>query len=84
MRVDHAELKSEIQVEQVQGVFEYPQASSCEDANIIGSRQAPVHLTTVIEFVYLYILIMIFGCALCYRSWIDTLVALRQLFAQPL
>jgi hypothetical protein len=35
-----------------------------------------MHQTTVLEFVYLYILIMIFGCALGYRSWIDTLVAL--------
>jgi hypothetical protein len=36
-----------------------------------------VHLTTILEFVYLYILIMILDCALGCRSWIDTLVALR-------
>jgi hypothetical protein len=35
MRVDHAELTLEIQVEQVQGVFGGQQASSCENANII-------------------------------------------------
>jgi hypothetical protein len=35
IRVDHAELKTEIQVEQVQWVFRGPQASSCEDANIV-------------------------------------------------
>jgi hypothetical protein len=34
IQVDHAEPKTEIQVEQVQWVFGGPQASSCEDANI--------------------------------------------------
>jgi hypothetical protein len=44
---------------------------------LLRSRQASVHLTTILEFVYLYILIMILDCALGCRSWIDTLVALR-------
>jgi hypothetical protein len=35
IRVDHAEPKSEIQAEQVQREFGGPQASSCEDANIV-------------------------------------------------
>jgi hypothetical protein len=35
IRIDQAEPKSEIQAEQVQGVFRGPQASSCEDANIV-------------------------------------------------
>jgi hypothetical protein len=40
-----------------------------------------VHLTIILEFILaFYILIMILGCALGYRSWCDTLVALRQLF----
>jgi hypothetical protein len=30
-------------------------------------------------FSYIYIIIMILGCALGYRSWIDTLVALELL-----
>jgi hypothetical protein len=30
-----------------------------------------------LSFVYIYILIMILGCALGYRSWMDALVALR-------
>jgi hypothetical protein len=39
-----------------------------------------VHLTTILEFILsYYILIMILGCALDYRSWLDTLVALQQL-----
>jgi hypothetical protein len=39
-----------------------------------------VHLTIILEFILsCYILIMIIGCALGYRSWLDTLVALRQL-----
>jgi hypothetical protein len=33
----------EVQAEQVQWVFVGPQASSYEDANIVRSRQAPVH-----------------------------------------
>jgi hypothetical protein len=48
------------------------------------ARQAPVHLTTILEFILSFILIMILGCALGYRSWIDTLVALRQLFGLSL
>jgi hypothetical protein len=36
-----------------------------------------MHLTTIFEFVYKFILNMILGCALGYRSWIDTIVALR-------
>jgi hypothetical protein len=36
-----------------------------------------MHLTTILELFYLYTLVMILGCALGYRSWIDALVALR-------
>jgi hypothetical protein len=35
MRVDHMKLKSEFQAEQVQWMFGGPQASSCEDTNIV-------------------------------------------------
>jgi hypothetical protein len=49
--LDHTEPKMEVQVEQVQCVFKDPQASSCEDANIVGSRKALVHYTTIIDFV---------------------------------
>jgi hypothetical protein len=38
-----------------------------------------VHRTLSLSFVYNYILFMIFNFALCCRSWIDTLVALRFL-----
>jgi hypothetical protein len=38
-----------------------------------------VYLTTVLEFFYLYILIMILDCALGCKSSINTLVALRLL-----
>jgi hypothetical protein len=64
------EPKIEIQAGQVQGAFGGPQATSVVDANIaFGSRQAPVHLTTTLEFMLsFYILIMILGCALGYRS----------------
>jgi hypothetical protein len=39
--LDHAEPKSEIQAEQVQGVFGGPQASSCGEANIVGIKASP-------------------------------------------
>jgi hypothetical protein len=45
--MDHVELKMKIQVQQVQGVFGGPQASSCENANIVvikASPSAPNHL----------------------------------------
>jgi hypothetical protein len=41
IRVDHMELESEIQEEQVQWVFEGPQASSFEDANIVWIKASP-------------------------------------------
>jgi hypothetical protein len=39
--IDHVEPKSEIQAKQVQGVFGGPQASSCEDANIVVIKASP-------------------------------------------
>jgi hypothetical protein len=50
MRIDNAEPKSEFQVEQVQWAFGGPQASSCEEANIVRSRQALMHLTMLLVF----------------------------------
>jgi hypothetical protein len=41
IRVYHAEPKTEIQAEQVPGVFGGPQASSCEDANIVVIKASP-------------------------------------------
>jgi hypothetical protein len=41
IRVDHAEPKTEIQAEQVHGVFRDPQASNCEDGNIVVSQASP-------------------------------------------
>jgi hypothetical protein len=41
MRVDHAELKSEIQVVQVQWRLGGPQAPSCEDANLVLNQGKP-------------------------------------------
>jgi hypothetical protein len=42
------EPKTEIQVEQVQWVFGGPQASNCEDANIVVIKVSPVHPTKVV------------------------------------
>jgi hypothetical protein len=50
MQIDHAEPKMKIRAEQVQKEYGGPRASSYEDTNIVGSRQAPVHLTTMLEF----------------------------------
>jgi hypothetical protein len=43
IRVDHAEPKTEIQVEKVQWEFRGPQVSSCEDANIFVIKASPAH-----------------------------------------
>jgi hypothetical protein len=68
MQVDHAEPKTEILVDQVQWVFGGQQESSYEDANIVVFKATPVHLTTILSFVYNFILIMILTCALSCRS----------------
>jgi hypothetical protein len=39
--VDHAKLKLEFQVEQVQWVFGDPHALSCDDANIVVIMASP-------------------------------------------
>jgi hypothetical protein len=64
------ELKIEVQAEQkVQWVIGGPQASSCEDTNIVMIKASPGasnHLSGVL--VYPYMLIMILSCALGYMS----------------
>jgi hypothetical protein len=52
-----------------------PQASSCDDVNIVVIKTSPVHLTIILELPYPFILIVILGYALDHRSWIDALVA---------
>jgi hypothetical protein len=62
MRVDHVEQKLEIQVEWVEKEYDGPQASSYMDTNLaIGSRQAPVHQTTVV--------VLCLPLYLIYDSW---------------
>jgi hypothetical protein len=63
--IDHAEPKTKIQAEQVQWVFEGPQVSSCEDANIaFVSRQALMHLTIALVFYFETLLYILLDCAL--------------------
>jgi hypothetical protein len=69
IQVDHAEPKAKIQAEQVQWVFGDPQASSCEDANIVlikaslsGSNQCSL------SFIFNLCFMFYFECALSYRS----------------
>jgi hypothetical protein len=52
IRVDHAESESEIQEDQVQGVFDGPQASSYEDANIIVIKANPAASHTILDFYF--------------------------------
>jgi hypothetical protein len=52
------ESKTEIQVEKVKGVFRGPQASSCEDANIVVIKASPGALNQ-------YSLSFILNLALC-------------------
>jgi uncharacterized membrane protein len=62
--IDHVEPKMEVQAEQVQWVFGCPQVSSCEEANIGGSRQAPLHLTNALIFYFEALLYILLGCTL--------------------
>jgi hypothetical protein len=66
--MDYVELKTEIQEQQVSWVFGGPQASSCDDANIIITKASPGASNPIFEFCYNCILIMILACALGYRS----------------
>jgi hypothetical protein len=43
--VDHGEPTAEIQAEQVQWVFKGPQASNCNDANIVFEQGKPCCIT---------------------------------------
>jgi hypothetical protein len=54
----------EIQVVQVQWRIGGPQASSGEDTNCCGSRQAPVHLTNALVFYFEALLYILLDCTL--------------------
>jgi hypothetical protein len=58
--LDHVEPELEVQVEQ-------DQAKDLTNL-ALGSRQAPLHLNTILEFYFNFILIMILECVLGYRS----------------
>jgi hypothetical protein len=58
MRVDYVKPESEFHVEQVRWVFEGPQASSCEDANIVMikvSTGASNHYSWVLFIILSYL-----------------------------
>jgi hypothetical protein len=77
--MDHVEPNTEIQVQHVWLVFGGPQASSCEDANIVVTKASPGASNPILEFCYNCILIMILACALGYRSWINAVATLGLL-----
>jgi hypothetical protein len=64
IRVDHMNPGSEFQAKQVQWTFGCPQTSSCDDANIIGSRQTLVHLTNIFVFYFESFTLCLFECVL--------------------
>jgi hypothetical protein len=53
--MDHAESKTEIQVLQVQWVFGGPQASSCEDANIVVIKVSPDASNYILWALFIFI-----------------------------
>jgi hypothetical protein len=67
IQVDHTKPNTKIQAEQVQWVFGGPQASSCEDANIVLDQGKPWCIEPdLIVFCFWILLYVIVGCAL---SW---------------
>jgi hypothetical protein len=52
IRVDHVEPESEFQVEQVQWVFGGPQASSCQDTNIVVIKSSSGASPPILDFCF--------------------------------
>jgi hypothetical protein len=52
--------------------------ASFDDAtnSFLEQGKLPVHLTTILDLFYPFILILILECALGYRSWIGVVVVL--------
>jgi hypothetical protein len=72
IQVDHTELKMEIQAEQVQWVFGGPQASSCEDDNIVVIKASPGAINQCPYLLFWsFALYFIFDCTLSYRSCME-------------
>jgi hypothetical protein len=57
-----------------------PRASSCDDANIFGSRQAPVHLPNSLVFYFEGLLYVLLDYALSLLELDDNLLALGATF----
>jgi hypothetical protein len=49
-------------------VFGGPQASSCDDANIVVIKESPGAFNPILEFCFSRYLVMILDCALGYRG----------------
>jgi hypothetical protein len=64
IRINHAELESEFQAEQVRWVFGGPQVLSGEDANILVIKASTVHLTNALVFYFERFTLCLFECAL--------------------
>jgi hypothetical protein len=52
IRVDHAESESKFQMEQVQWVFKGPQASTCQDTNIVVIKASPGASPPILDFYF--------------------------------
>jgi hypothetical protein len=77
IRVDHVEPKTENQAEQVQWVFEGPQASSGEDTNLELNQGKPRFIPPKsLSFVFETLFIISYACALCLYELYGTVAAL--------
>jgi hypothetical protein len=59
IRVDHVDPKSEFQAEQVEGVFGGPQASNCDDTNIVVIKSSPNASHPILDFYFLISIFML-------------------------
>jgi hypothetical protein len=59
-----AESKTEIQAEKAPGVFGGPQASRCEDANIVVIKVSPRIPPKSLSFMFEILFIILYTCAL--------------------
>jgi hypothetical protein len=71
MQVGHTKPESEFQAEQVRWVFGGPQASSCEDTNLALNQGKPQCIPPKsLSFIFETLFVILFDCALSYRSCI--------------
>jgi hypothetical protein len=82
MQVDHAEPKTEIQVEQVRWVFRGSQASSGEDTNLaLDQGKTRCIPPKSLSFIFETLFIILFDCALSLQDLYGTIAILGFSFS---